>query len=80
MMNLFLVVTSIQFQKTKKIEAERKKKLNNYSQSTGDSEESSFWEEILKIIIYSIKKIFTKFLKKCFRANDAINVIYFNFL
>ena len=76
MMNLFLVVTSIQFQKTKKIEAERKKKLNNYSQSTGDSEESSFWEEILKIIIYSIKKIFTK----CFRTNDAINVIYFNFL
>ena len=80
MMNLFLVVTSIQFQKTKKKEAERKKKLNNYLQSTGDSEEGSFWEEILKIIIYSTKKIFTKFLKKCCHTKDAINVIDFYFL
>ncbi len=66
MMNLFLVVTSIQFQKTKKIEAERKKKLNNYSQSTGDSEESSFWQRLLK----SIRLLVQYFFKKCSRNED----------
>ena len=60
MMNLFLVVTSIQFQKTKKKEAERKKKLNNYLQSTGDSEEGSFWEEILKSICHLVQNFFKK--------------------
>jgi hypothetical protein len=75
-MNLFLVVTSSQFQKTKRKEAERRKKLNNSLQNKENSEEGSCWEEFLKLLSDLIQKAFKKIIKICKNKDNKIQVSY----
>ena len=76
-MNLFLVVTSSQFQKTKRKEAERRKKLNESLQNKENLEEGSCWEEILKLLGDLIQKAFKKIIKLCKSNDNNIQVNYF---
>lgn len=75
-MNLFLVVTSSQFQKTKRKEAERRKKLNESLQNKENLEEGSCWEEILKLLGDIIQKAFKKIVKMCKNNDNNIQVSY----
>jgi hypothetical protein len=76
-MNLFLVVTSSQFHKTKRKEAERRKKLNESLQNKENSEEGSCWEEFLKCLGDLIQKGFKKIVKLCKNNDNKIQVNYF---
>jgi uncharacterized protein YjgD (DUF1641 family) len=76
-MNLFLVVTSSQFQKTKSKEAEIRKKLKNSLQNKENSEEGSCWEQILKLLGDLIQKAFKRIIKLCKNNDHNIQVNYF---
>jgi hypothetical protein len=77
MMNLFLVVTSTQFQITKRREAERKPSLNSSYQLKIDSN-LSCWEQFLILIGHSTIQYFKnfKYFKSSHNNKDELQVYY----